>query len=396
MPFADHYSTILATKVGSSGISLSGGQKQRLALARAVYACKPVVMLDDIFSGLDTDTEEHVFKALFARNGLFRRLDTTVILATHAVHRLSYADHIIALGSDGSIMEQGTLEDLKANGGYVALLKAHYKDEANHENNGQQKDTTSALVDSDQMNRMNGTEEELARGNGDFALYFYYFGSVHWASSLCWMGLLLLEGLLPKVSELVVKFWVTSLDENGSSVNSFYLGIYASMSIIAIIALVIGAYHLIMFFCPRSAETLHERVLKSVMHAPLSFFTSVDTGTTMNRYVLNDQTKKRKRIHGEDWRELSNAVNSNDNYQVQPRYDLNRSRSTLRCPRSYNFCCKRSNIRCHDVYLSPVFRCRDTASLHVSVGVAKVLPPNLTPNATFRSRGKITSVLSIY
>ena len=281
--FANHQSTILATKVGSSGISLSGGQKQRLALARAVYACKDVVMLDDIFSGLDADTEEHVFKALFTRNGLFRRLNTTVILATHAVHRLSYADHIVALNSDGSVAEQGTLEDLKANGGYVALLKAQYKDQANDGRNTQQKDTTNALVGPDQGNRIDTTEEELARGNGDFALYFYYFGSVHWASSFCWMTLLVVEGLLPKLGELVVKFWVSSLETNGKSVDSFYLGLYASVSAVAAIAVIVGPYHLFIYFCPRSAETLHERVLKSVMHAPLSFFTSVDTGTTMNR-----------------------------------------------------------------------------------------------------------------
>jgi ATP-binding cassette subfamily C (CFTR/MRP) protein 1 len=42
--------------VGSAGISLSGGQKQRLALARAVYAKKEVVVLDDIFSGLDAES----------------------------------------------------------------------------------------------------------------------------------------------------------------------------------------------------------------------------------------------------------------------------------------------------------------------------------------------------
>lgn len=68
----------LATKVGSSGISLSGGQKQRLALARAVYARKSVILLDDILSGLDAETEEHIFKSLFARKGLFRRMGTTV------------------------------------------------------------------------------------------------------------------------------------------------------------------------------------------------------------------------------------------------------------------------------------------------------------------------------
>lgn len=51
-----HFDSSLATQVGSAGISLSGGQKQRLSLARAVYAKKELVILDDVFSGLDAET----------------------------------------------------------------------------------------------------------------------------------------------------------------------------------------------------------------------------------------------------------------------------------------------------------------------------------------------------
>jgi ABC-type multidrug transport system fused ATPase/permease subunit len=154
----------LATKVGSSGISLSGGQKQRLALARAVYARKNIIMLDDVFSGLDADTEEHIFKSLFARKGLFRRLGTTVLISTHAVHRLPYADHIVAMKNDGSIAEQGTLKELEASGGYLTLLKTQYKDQANDELSFQQHGTTEAALDSsDQGNRVDVMEGELSR-----------------------------------------------------------------------------------------------------------------------------------------------------------------------------------------------------------------------------------------
>ena len=83
---------LTATPVGSAGISLSGGQKQRLALARAVYAKKELVILDDVFSGLDSETEEQVFDRLFGVAGLFRKMKTTVLLVTHAVHRLPYSD----------------------------------------------------------------------------------------------------------------------------------------------------------------------------------------------------------------------------------------------------------------------------------------------------------------
>lgn len=72
-----------ATKAGSSGVSLSGGQKQRLALARAVYSRKSVVLLDDAFAGQDSATEEHIFQVLFSKVGMFRQMGTTVICITN-------------------------------------------------------------------------------------------------------------------------------------------------------------------------------------------------------------------------------------------------------------------------------------------------------------------------
>lgn len=88
--------------MGSAGISLSGGQKQRLALARALYARKELIIIDDVFSGLDASTEDHICASLLGKDGLFRMMGITVLLATHAVQRLSFADHIVALVSSPS------------------------------------------------------------------------------------------------------------------------------------------------------------------------------------------------------------------------------------------------------------------------------------------------------
>ena len=54
------------------------------ALARCVYARKSLIILDDVFSALDSRTEELVFERLFSSRGLFRQHHTTIILATHA------------------------------------------------------------------------------------------------------------------------------------------------------------------------------------------------------------------------------------------------------------------------------------------------------------------------
>jgi len=54
----------LDTLIGERGLTLSGGQKQRMAIARALLADRPVLMLDDAFSALDTVTEEQLVKNL--------------------------------------------------------------------------------------------------------------------------------------------------------------------------------------------------------------------------------------------------------------------------------------------------------------------------------------------
>lgn len=71
-----------ASRIGSGGIALSGGQSQRIALARAVYARRKIVILDDVLSGLDLATENHVFHALFGERGLCRGVGSSVVLVS--------------------------------------------------------------------------------------------------------------------------------------------------------------------------------------------------------------------------------------------------------------------------------------------------------------------------
>ena len=53
-------------------------------IARAVYARKANAIFDDVFSGLDNITEQLVFSRVFGRNGLLKKANTAVILATHS------------------------------------------------------------------------------------------------------------------------------------------------------------------------------------------------------------------------------------------------------------------------------------------------------------------------
>lgn len=72
------------------------------ALARAIYSKRKVVILDDVMSGLDAETENVLFNNIFGQNGLLRREDITVVLATNAGMMLCHYNHNVLLLRCGS------------------------------------------------------------------------------------------------------------------------------------------------------------------------------------------------------------------------------------------------------------------------------------------------------
>jgi ATP-binding cassette subfamily B protein len=107
----------LNTLVGERGVTLSGGQKQRATLARGLIRHAPVLILDDCFSAVDTETEEHILSELKRL-----RKNQTTLLVSHRVSTARHADHIYVL-ENGHILESGTHDELLQARGYYAELE---------------------------------------------------------------------------------------------------------------------------------------------------------------------------------------------------------------------------------------------------------------------------------
>lgn len=109
----------METIVGERGVTLSGGQKQRATLARGLIRNAPVLILDDCFSSVDTETEEHILSRL----GKLRAGKTT-ILVSHRISTLRHSDKIIVL-DEGEIVEMGSHHELlEIDGVYAQLERA--------------------------------------------------------------------------------------------------------------------------------------------------------------------------------------------------------------------------------------------------------------------------------
>lgn len=105
------YDTVLNDQV-----NLSQGQKQQLTIARAMITDKPMLILDEATSSVDTRTEQQIQVAM---DKLMENRTSLVI--AHRLSTIRNADMILVM-KDGDIIESGNHDELLAKGGFYAEL----------------------------------------------------------------------------------------------------------------------------------------------------------------------------------------------------------------------------------------------------------------------------------
>lgn len=99
------------TLVGERGVTLSGGQKQRVAIARALISRPKILIMDDPFSSVDSETEK-----LILENVLNNFSETTRIIISNRISSVMHCDKIIII-DEGKIVEEGSHKELVSFGG---------------------------------------------------------------------------------------------------------------------------------------------------------------------------------------------------------------------------------------------------------------------------------------
>ena len=106
-------------QVGERGVKLSGGQRQRVAIARVMLKDAPILLLDEATSALDSEVEAAIQESL---DSLMH--GKTVIAIAHRLSTIAAMDRLIVMDK-GQIIEQGSHQQLLAQGGIYAKLWAH-------------------------------------------------------------------------------------------------------------------------------------------------------------------------------------------------------------------------------------------------------------------------------
>ncbi|KAJ5803205.1 ABC multidrug transporter [Penicillium pulvis] len=285
LPRQDH------TNIGSDGIALSGGQKQRVSLARALYLQSELLVLDDVFSGLDADTEAHVFQQVFGADGMLRRRRSTVVLCTHSIRHLPSADYIIAL-EDGIIREQGTFDHLSNSQGYIQRLGL--KSIPDREPSCEKPAPKKGISNQPQLDRAttgsSGTaplsQDAIAlRQVGDATVYKHYFKSMGWFVAACSLFFAALWGFFTNYPSIWLTYWGNAVaSDNPPHSYAYYAGIYALLQMCAMVALLLLGITLFIVSVKKAGAVLHQDALRTLIRAPLSFFTKTDTGVVTNLF----------------------------------------------------------------------------------------------------------------
>ena len=221
-----------------------------------------------------------VFRRVYGPGGITRRRNVTVVICTHSVRHLPTADHIIALGSGGTLIEQGTFSELMENNKYVHSLGVKHggTDTPSTAESIKEQAEIVAVPPS----RVIKTElDDKSRQQGDWSIYTHFFKSVGFPAAFTVIFAGIMFGVTSNVSSVWLKFWS---EDTFNRPTAFYVGVYALFRVVYLLFLLCNGLSTTIWMTASAGTELHKRAITTVVAAPLRFFTTTDSGIVTNLF----------------------------------------------------------------------------------------------------------------
>ncbi|XP_057563694.1 ATP-binding cassette sub-family C member 4-like isoform X2 [Hippopotamus amphibius kiboko] len=301
------------TELGDGGTTLSAGQKARVSLARAVYQDADIYLLDDPLSAVDAEVSRHLFQ-LCVCQALKEKI---TILVTHQLQFLKDASQILIL-EDGKMVQKGTYaEFLKSWMDSEDILLKKEEEEAEplpvpgtstlrnwtsskssvksqQSSRPSLKDAAQEGQDTENM-QVTLSLESSSEGQVDFKTYKNYFtAGTHWFIII----FLILVNIAAQVPYVLQDWWLSSWANGQSTLYSmahgkgklivvpdpdWYFAVYSGLTV-ATVLFGITRSLLIFYILVNSSQTLHNKMLESILRAPILFFDRNPIGRILNRF----------------------------------------------------------------------------------------------------------------
>ncbi|OWZ06925.1 Multidrug resistance protein ABC transporter [Phytophthora megakarya] len=285
------------TEIGERGINLSGGQKARVGVARAMYRARKFdfVILDDPLSALDV----HVANAVFSEGlkGIAEGSTRLLVLNSH-YHLLQHADRVLVM-SDGQIVGDGTLDQLKGDFSFLATSPRTTKvddseemdENAAEQENRRQHSIEATLTTKDgeepkvkKTTKKLIVEEDRRIGSVRMKTYVNYLAASEWNGYVLSATILVLF-TIGQVSLFFCDWFLSqwskgSVDLSQKNSMTVYVGIVVVSLLLTFIRCV---YY--MEVCMRCSGKLHFNYIRKVLGAPVTtFFDVTPVGRILNRF----------------------------------------------------------------------------------------------------------------
>ncbi|WFD43523.1 hypothetical protein MPSI1_002185 [Malassezia psittaci] len=263
------------TEVGENGMELSGGQKARIALARAVYSRASVLLLDDVFSAVDTHTAKHLTDRLLNSDLLHHR---TTLLVSHNVQLVGKCMKRVIFMEQGSIAFQGSSSEFFESEHFKGLLDTEQSDVLEH---AEESKMVSARMEAAKESRR--TSEHREKGHIAWKVWKEYIQSANgWPLCIVTLALFTITNLWELVTNAWLREW-SSKQTTSSHQNSWWLGWYVILATFGVVFGVLrwaGIYSMSLF----ASRRLFDKMLWRTLRAPLRFHDWMTRGGLLNRF----------------------------------------------------------------------------------------------------------------